>query len=110
MEPLITTKLQRRLIEDFGQSITNKWERSELMQKILSHYLEEGQINTSKNEILDKIKSSTEYIDNRHLLRILGYPVSKNIIDKILIELKNWSNSGLKSGATRERTSIQASS
>lgn len=51
-----------------------------------------------------------KYIANREVLRISGTPVSTNIIDKILNELKQWSNSGLKSGVTRERPSIQASS
>lgn len=85
------------------------------MENILSHYVQEGLVDLPKPKgsinIDDEIKyRKVEYSDNRHLLRIKGTPVTTNIIDKILIELKEWSNSGLKSGATRERPSIQASS
>ena len=46
----------------------------------------------------------------RRLVRLQGKPISVGIRNKIFIALQQWSNSGLKSGTTRERPSIQASS
>ena len=46
----------------------------------------------------------------RRLVRLQGKPISVSIRNKIFIALQQWSNSGLKSGTTRERPSIQASS
>ena len=46
----------------------------------------------------------------RRLVRLQGKPISVGIRNKIFVALQQWSNSGLKSGTTRERPSIQASS
>ena len=46
----------------------------------------------------------------RRLVRLQGKPISVGIRNKIFTALQQWSNSGLKSGTTRERPSIQASS
>lgn len=50
LEPFSTTQLQLRLIKDFGQNITDIWERAEVMKKILNCYLEEGLMVKPKSD------------------------------------------------------------
>eukprot|EP00801_Mesodinium_rubrum_P003954 Mrub_03955.p1 GENE.Mrub_03955~~Mrub_03955.p1 ORF type:complete len:425 (+),score=36.29 Mrub_03955:54-1277(+) len=107
LEPLSTSVIQRRLIEDFGQEIVKSWDRAEAMDKLLNCYKEEGLAISEFNEFSN---SNLNLIANRHIIQTEGKSVRIDLINEILISLKNWANSGLKSGSMRERPSIKASS
>ena len=123
LEPWSTTALRRRLIVDFGQMAATvaTVERSDVMGQLLACYLKEGLMRSQKEpqqetKTTRASSASTDIVDietttsGRTLVRVQGTPVSAGIRAKILNVLREWSSTGLSSGSTRERPSIQASS
>lgn len=76
------------------------------MNKLLECYYEEG-LTIKMDGVNENIN---DYISNRKLLKVSGFPVNNDLLNKILNELKIWSDSGQKSGDNRERPSIKANS
>ena len=128
------------LVSDFGQISIDTEDRSDVMRRLLACYREEGLMKQSSEHDHEDVKaddidnnssksstssttstnsssasstSSTTFettASGRRLVRLQGKPISVSIRNKIFTALQQWSNSGLKSGTTRERPSIQASS
>lgn len=137
LEPWGTTALRRRLIADFGFPPTDPaiFHRAMVMRQLLHCYSEEQQMqqtfNKSITESLSTSSSSSsspsssgsqtttnnfsdpETTSNgRCHIRIDGTPVSAAIREKIMKEIKSWSDAGKYSNAnhSRERPSVKASS
>jgi hypothetical protein len=112
LEPWGTVALRRRLVQDFGHEPTDPSlvNRAKVMNQLLRCYHNEGMLvlNTEQNGE-DDLNSG---VGRRKVFKVEGLAVRKELLDEILVELKNWQGDGKRGGSSnnRERPSIQATS
>ena len=127
LEPWGTVQLRRRLVRDFGMEPSDPEElgRSDIMEMLLRCYWKEGLLvlgdeygATNANLHVD---ADTNYNCNSHsdlncgvakrrTIKIDGTPVRQQLLDSILIELRDWRYNSKRGGSisNRERPSINA--
>ena len=98
LEPWGTVNLRRRLVQDFGQVPTDAAEvdRAGVMQRLLKCYEGEGWMDQDGSAQRKRVHAD-------------GVPVKQGLIDKILVELRAWTDETGKIAKNRERPSIKAS-
>jgi hypothetical protein len=97
LEPWGTVNLRRRLVQDFGEVPTDAAEvdRAGVMQRLLKCYEREGWTDERGHA-------------KRKRVHVDGAPVNQDIIDKLLVELRAWTDETGKVAKNRERPSIRA--
>ena len=97
LEPWGTVNLRRRLVQDFGQIPTDAAEvdRAGVMHRLLKCYEEEGWMDE-------------DGCAKRKRVHVDGVPVSGNLINNLLVELRAWTDETGKTAKNRERPSIRA--
>ena len=125
LEPWGTVQLRRRLVRDFGMqpSDPEELDRSDVMEMLLRSYWKEGMLElgdecnvASAEADIDRNFNSNVPIDfncgvaKRRTVKIDGAPVRQELLDSILIELRDWRYNSKRGGSSsnRERPSINA--
>lgn len=107
LEPHSTVELRRRLVRDFGCRPLNPVEanRGEVMHMLLECYNGEGML-----ELPSEGASLDSGVGRRRTIRTNGTPVSREVIGRLLAELRDWRENGRRGGSSsnRERPSISA--
>jgi len=110
LEPWGTVNLRRRLVRDFGTAPTDpvSVDRAGVMDLLLRCYRDEGLLRreAAGDEDLDPNLG----VGDRRTIHVDGAPVRKELLDEILVELKDWRGNGKRGGSMkgRERPSIKA--
>jgi len=110
LEPWGTVNLRRRLVRDFGQEPTdpNEVDRAGVMARLLRCYENEGMLRLPNSSgDLDDLNMG---IGNRRTINVDGTPVRTELLEELLVELRNWRGNGKRGGCSRnrERPSINA--
>ena len=119
LEPLGTVALRKRLVCDFGREPTDpaKVDRSGVMRDLLKAYFDEGlayfpeSSNQTSNETHSegKIENYDSLLANRKTLQLYGSKVPEEKLERLMIELKKWTDHTGLINKNRERPSIHAS-
>ena len=98
LEPWGTVYLRRRLVQDFGQLPTDAAvvDRAGVMERLLTCYEDE--------QLVDQ-----DGFAKRNRFHLDGVPVSQQMVDDLLVELRAWTDETGKIAKNRERPSIDAS-
>lgn len=109
LEPWGTVNLRRRLVCDFGQQPTHPKlvDRAGVMEQLLRCYKDEGLLHCADDDA-----DLNNGVGQRKIVAVKGVPVRKDLLDEILIELRDWRGNNKRGGSSnnRERPSIKAES
>jgi hypothetical protein len=109
LEPWGTVNLRRRLVCDFGQEPTHPKlvDRAGVMEQLLRCYKDEGLLHCTEDDA-----DLNNGVGQRQIVAVKGVPVREDLIDEILIELRDWRGNNKRGGSSnnRERPSIKAES
>ncbi len=119
LEPLGTVALRKRLVCDFGREPTDpaKVDRSGVMRDLLEAYFEEGlayfpESNNPMSDVSNGESQTVNYdslIANRKTLQLYGSKVPEEKLERLMVELKKWTDHTGLINKNRERPSIHAS-
>ena len=98
LEPWGTVNLRRRLVQDFGKLPTDAAvvDRAGVMERLMKCYEDE--------QLVDQ-----DGFAKRNRVHLDGVPVSQQMVDDLLVELRAWTDETGKIAKNRERPSIDAS-
>ena len=115
LEPWGTVNLRRRLVCDFGQEPTHPKliDRAGVMERLLKCYLNEGLlhiVNNKEEDEDDDVTALNNGVGQRPTVAIKGGPVRQDLLDEILLELRDWRYNSKRGGSSnnRERPTIKA--